>query len=187
MGAKATALLSDMKIGAQSPVYKNIPQELTPLWFRSIQRINRRNANLLCESVLLYTLSYIAEDGEEYSSKSFGTLDGIVGYVNNNYTDPALSLKRVADIFAYNEKYLSHLFKENMKMNFNQYLTKLRIRKAIQLIENGERNIDAISLGCGYKDSSYFAKVFKKHVCRTPYEYINKKGKTDIEMTAEPS
>ncbi len=181
MGAKAAALLSDMKISPKSPVYNNISEELAPLWFRSIRRINQRNANVLCESVLLHTLSYIAEDGEEYSSKSFGVIDSIVGYVNNNYTDSTLSLKKVADIFAYNEKYLSHLFKENMKINFSQYLTRLRIRRAIEIIGNGERNIDAISLACGYKDSAYFAKVFKKLMQSTPHEYIKTANKTSPE------
>ncbi len=179
MGVKAGALLSNMKITATSPVY-DAPPEIEPLWWRSIQRVNSKNANILTESVLLHTLSYISEECEESKSKSESVLDNIISYVNNNYTDTSVSLKKIADIFAYNEKYLSHLFKENMKMNFSQYLTRLRIRRAIEFIGNGARNIDAISLGCGYKDPVYFAKVFKKNMHVTPREYINGKDKEKI-------
>ncbi len=174
MGAKAGAILSDMKITATSPVYE-VPAELESLWLRSIQRVNQKNANILTESVLLHTLSYISEECEESKSKGEGVLDNIISYVNNNYTDPTISLKKIADIFAYTDKYLSHLFKENMKINFNQYLTRLRIRRAVEFIGNGARNISTISQACGYSDPLYFAKVFKKHMQVTPHEYINGK------------
>ena len=64
------------------------------------------------------------------------------------------------------------IFKENMKINFNQYITRLRIRHALELIQNGAVNVNSISQACGYSDSLYFAKVFKKLMQVTPHEYV---------------
>jgi len=172
MGKEAGALLSKIGVTAAEPVYET-PSELLPFWWRSIQRINSKNANLLTESVLLNTLSYISNDGDESKTKSESVIDSIICYVDNNYTDQEMSLKKIADIFAYTDKYLSHLFKENMKMNFSAYLSRLRITKAIEFMGKGAKNIDAIAEGCGFRDTGYFSKVFKKLMNLTPREYIN--------------
>lgn len=172
MGVKAAAMLDDMKISAEAPVY-NAPSELIPLWWRSIQRVNGKNANVLTESVLLHTLSYISDGDEAEKTKCESVVENIISYVDNNYADSTISLKKIADIFAYTDKYLSHLFKENMKVNFNQYLTQLRVMRAVEIIGNGESNINAIARACGYNDSLYFGKVFKKIMHQSPREYIN--------------
>ncbi len=176
MGLRARDLLEDMKITPTRPVYEGL-DELIPFWKRSIQRVDRRNANVLTESVLLYTLSYISEEEEGLKPKSNNVLENIISYIDNNYGDPDISLKKIADIFAYTDKYLSHLFKDNMQMNFIQYLTHLRVQRALDLIGEGERNIDAIAIACGYRDPVYFAKVFKKIMHSTPHAYVKQKDK----------
>jgi YesN/AraC family two-component response regulator len=102
-------------------------------------------------------------------------VEKIINYIDNNYNDPDMSLKKIADIFAYTDKYLSHLFKESMQMNFTQYLTRLRVQKALDLIGGGLRDTDEIALQCGYRDTVYFSKVFKKIMCSTPNAYIKQK------------
>jgi len=176
MGLRAKNMLEDMKITASRPTYDGF-DELIPFWKRSIQRVDRKNANILTESVLLYTLSYISDGEDGLKPQSRDLLESIIGYIDNNYGDPDISLKKIADIFAYTDKYLSHLFKDSMQMNFSQYLTRLRMHRAIELIGEGERNIDSISTACGYRDTVYFAKVFKKYMKVTPYVYIKQKQK----------
>ena len=45
--------------------------------------------------------------------------------------------------------------------------------RAVEIIGNGESNINAIARACGYNDSLYFGKVFKKIMHQSPREYIN--------------
>ena len=57
-------------------------------------------------------------------------------------------------------------------MNFSEYLTRIRIQHAIDLIDKGSRDIGKISADCGYRDSVYFSKVFKRYLKKTPNQYI---------------
>lgn len=170
MGLRAAELMSQVKVLPSAPVIQGFDSQI-PFWKSAIQRITPKNANMLTEGVLLYTLSYLSEEGDAVS-KNNNLIDNVIYYIDNNYADTELSLKKIADIFAYTDKYLSHIFKEGTGMNFSEYLTRIRIQHAIDLIDKGSRDIGKISLECGYQDSVYFAKVFKRYLKKTPNQYI---------------
>ena len=171
MGTRATELVAELQITMKAPGFRGF-EGLIPLWKQSIQRLNLQNANLLTESVLLYTLSYLAENqSTDTAEKGDTVFQSIVAYLDNNYCDPTVNLKKVADIFGYTDKYLSHLFKSKMKMNWTAYLNHLRIQHAIELLERGYSNIAELSSICGYTDPLYFSKVFKKTTGKTPHHY----------------
>ena len=81
-------------------------------------------------------------------------------------------------MFSYTEKYLSSLFKKNMNVGFNQYLNRLRIQYAIELIANNVKSVSRIAELSGYSDSLYFSKVFKKLVGVTPGQHIKDVSET---------
>ena len=132
---------------------------------------------MLAESVLLYSLSYINNQGGniELKSNSENVCQMIVDYVANHFTDPNISLAKLADIFNYTDKYLSYLFSNRMKLGFNTYLNQLRIGYARNLINQNITSISQLAEMCGYSDSSYFSKVFKKLEGISPTEYIRRK------------
>lgn len=171
MGLRAADLMSQINASPSSPVVQGFERQI-PFWKNAIQRINQKNANVLTESVLLYTLSYFSGEDDGICLKSNNLIENVTSYIDNNYSDPDLSLKKIADIFAYTDKYLSHVFKENTSMNFSDYLTRLRIKRALELIGEGERDVSRIATESGYRDSVYFAKVFKKYLHKTPNEYF---------------
>ena len=86
-----------------------------------------------------------------------------------------IKLKMVADIFFYNEKYFSHMFKERIGVNFTGYLNELRVRRALSLIDGNAASVQELSAKCGFNDSYYFSKVFKKHVGLSPSQYAKQK------------
>ena len=173
MGTGAAVLMNNLGISLESPVYHGYV-ELISFWKDSIRRINQLNSNILSESVLLYTLSFINGESPETALKanSENTLSTIVDYVNNHYCDGDISLKKIAYVFSYTEKYLSSLFKKQMNVGFNTYLNDLRIQYAQELIDKGEKSVSMIATKCGYSDAMYFSKVFKKRTGKTPSEYI---------------
>lgn len=171
MGLRASELMAEMNIVPSLPVKQGFEAHI-PFWKGAIQRITPKNANVLTESVLLYMLSYLTKDDGNIVSKNTNLIENITYYIDNNYADPELSLKKIADIFAYTDKYLSHIFKEGTGMNFSEYLTRLRIQRAIDLIGKGLRDVSRIAYESGYHDSGYFAKVFKRYMQKTPNEYI---------------
>lgn len=172
MGGGVESLIGNTVLGIKEPS-KDGFEHLVPFWKSSIARISSENANMLTEGVLLYTLSFLTET--EASKKQGVTknlvLDNVVRYVDNHYTDKDLTLKKIAGIFSYSEKYLSALFKRNMNMNFTEYLNKQRITNALRCIEWGITSVAEISESCGFSDPLYFSKVFKKAIGLSPKEY----------------
>ena len=149
-------------------------ERLIEFWQGCIRRINHVNANMLTESVLYYTLSFFHPD-EGYRfppDRNTPAFDNILTYINNNFTDPDLSLRKIADLFSYTEKYLSHLFKKHQGENFNTYLTRRRLAYAKECMDKGMVGIAEIAAAVGYYDPLYFSKVFKKAYGKTPRHYV---------------
>jgi AraC-like DNA-binding protein len=175
MGARAIELLDSLDVQGNNLVFEGFESEI-PFWRSAIQRIHQQNANILTEGVLLYTLSFLSGGDNTMKPKSGNLLDNILQYIDNHYDDPDLSIKQVADIYAYTEKYLSHLFKSHMNINWSTYLNRLRVQKALELIGKGEYSISELAIECGYRDPMYFSKVFKKMMGVTPRGYIDRQS-----------
>ena len=137
---------------------------------------------MLTESVLYYTLSFFSGrsvENEEGDSEGKGNFESIVNYVDKHYREENMSLGMLSERFSYTEKYLSSLFKKNMQIGFISYLNNLRIQYAIELIQKRKMSISEIAEACGYRDYSYFSRVFKKSTGKTPTESLKESSKTD--------
>lgn len=174
-GSCASEIMTELEINLDHPVYHGY-ENLLEFWKSSIIRINQLNANILAESVLLYTLSFINNKTEsmELKSSSENLFDIIVDYVDTHYRDADLSLKKLSGIFPYTEKYLSSLFHRKMNVRFSSYLNSLRLQYAHQLMDEGNTSVSSIAQQCGYSDSLYFSKVFKKRTGESPRAYLAK-------------
>ena len=173
MGASVPEFLSELGITIDNSVFHGY-LHLKELWLSSIIRINSVNANVLTESVLLNTLSYVAKNKEksEINKNSENLFSVIVDYVDTHYYEKDITLRNVANMFSYTEKYLSHFFKSKMGIGFNEYVNNLRLQCALNLIDKGMRSISEIALKSGFSDPLYFSKCFKKKTGKSPSEYI---------------
>lgn len=169
-GDDAVRLLSNFNVRRENAVFENF-EHLLDFWMSAIRRINPENANTLTESVLLYTLSFINDDSAGKNRLNVPRFDSIIDYIHRNFIDPELSISKIADIFFYNEKYLSSLFIKNTGVKFTDYLTKLRIDYAVSLLEDKPMSVATLAEECGFSDPLYFSKVFKKHTGQTPSKY----------------
>jgi two-component system, response regulator YesN len=107
-----------------------------------------------------------------YKSKKLNKLiDDISLYMKLNFGDCELSLSKVAHVFFINPSYLSRIFKKEMGVNFMEYLIKLRIDKAIMLINNKDLKAYEIGEEVGISDSSYFSTCFKRYTGFSISEY----------------
>ena len=175
MGNSVQTLFEDLNLKSDNPVFYDF-DHITEFWFESIRRINPSNSNILPESVLLYTLSYLSDVSDNVYAKADSEFNVIVEYVNTHFTDPEISLKQIAGIFSYTQKYLSFLFKKMMNVGFNEYVNHLRIQHSLQLIDQKMTSITQISELCGFSDPLYFSKVFKKKIEVSPANYIRQKN-----------
>lgn len=91
-------------------------------------------------------------------------------YVNENYRDVNLSITTIAQHFEVNPVYLSRVFLEHTGEGLLDYMNKLRIAKAKQLL-NQMNNLDEVALAVGYSNTRTFSRAFKKIEGVTPGKY----------------
>lgn len=82
----------------------------------------------------------------------------------------SISLEDAAQASGISPQYLSRIFSEEMHESFIDYLTRVRMQKARQLLRDGN-SIKAIALELGYTDPNYFSRLFKKVTGLTPKEF----------------
>lgn len=100
--------------------------------------------------------------------------DDILHYIGHAYTEP-LKLETIAPLFGYNSSYLGKLFSQKMGMTFNNYLDKLRIQYAIELLRTTDMKVYEVASKVGYKNVDYFHQKFKKNTNQSPAEYRKNK------------
>ncbi|MBP1754627.1 MAG: response regulator [Firmicutes bacterium] len=83
-------------------------------------------------------------------------------YIKEKLSDKDLSLQMVADYIGVSKNYYSKAFKEVTKVNFIDYVTKLRVEKARNLYINSDLKIYEIAEKVGYSDWHYLYSVYKK-------------------------
>jgi len=93
-------------------------------------------------------------------------------------TNLSLSLSAVASSLQVNPTYLSRAFAQYFdNLTFGDYIRKLRIEKAIQLLETSKHSLSEIAYLTGFSDQSHFTRIFKKLMGENPSDYRKKKRK----------
>lgn len=93
--------------------------------------------------------------------------------VKNRYAEN-LSINDIAPEIFFSPSYTSYIFKQETGKNFTEYLTKVRIDKSLELLENKNLKIHEIAELVGYNNKSYFCAVFRERTGVTPKEYREK-------------
>lgn len=86
----------------------------------------------------------------------------IISYIQENYTDPNLSLASIAHELDMTEQYLSQFFKKYIGQNFSSYLENLRIEYACSLLREHDLSINEIAYKTGYNSDKAFRRAFKR-------------------------
>ena len=94
-------------------------------------------------------------------------------YIDEKYTDSTLSLLSVAEYLYISNSHLSRIFKEEMGINFNDYVTQKRIEKSKEFLVSTDLNMKEIANEIGFSIQS-FMRNFKKQENLTPGQYREK-------------
>lgn len=172
IGSRAPSLIDRLQAPNRAPVYHEL-SFLRDLWENSLYYVTEENIDLLCEGMLLYTLSFICMEKEEAApeEKANGILR-VKQYVDTHFADSSLSLTMLGQRFAFHPKYLSGAFKKLVRVSFTEYLTEKRLEYAISLVRGGVTNVRELAELCGYNDALYFSKIFRKKYGKSPKQYM---------------
>jgi len=65
----------------------------------------------------------------------------------------------------------SQLFQKCGPMGFNEYLNHIRLEQARMLLKGHDMKVKDVAHACGFADSNYFCRLFRKNTERSPSEY----------------
>ena len=166
-------LLSD---GATSQAKKHLVRHLralTPEQLRAFSEFLSRDYGVEAapdEDSIQQALDRIIQ---EHLSRDTGNyiVEAAKRYMQQNFAVSSLSLRSVAEELYVSSAYLSRLFKKHNDANFSDYLLKLRMERARELL--GETNLPTIAIASavGYENVSYFRMSFKGYFGMTPSQY----------------
>lgn len=95
----------------------------------------------------------------------------ILTYINDNYTDPSLSVEVIASNVNRSSNYIRSIFKQSQNISISEYITQKRFDQVCKMLI--ETNLTARDIGkeVGLNSGSYFYTSFKKYTGYTPDNY----------------
>lgn len=144
-----------------------------------VEMNNIMSENTTTSSILLNTITIIEKYLSEQDSTIDETSDGdknnfyqqIKNYIEENYSNPDLSVTELSAIFKTNPSYLSSQFKKEFDIGLLDYITTVRVEMAKKLLTTTDASNDKISKQVGYSNTRTFLRAFSKHENITPKEY----------------
>lgn len=113
---------------------------------------------------------YLKDQLSENSSQVAGGVHKVRQYIDEHYAE-AITLKSMAALAYISPTYLSFSFKEVLGVNFNEYLTTVRMEHAKRLLASRQYRVYEVCEMVGYHDKKYFSDLFKKYTGVFPKEW----------------
>jgi len=123
-----------------------------------------------------YTSSGLTEgEAENYKALLFEKISN-----EKLYTDPTLTLKKLAEFLSIPYYQLSQIINQKMEKNFTDFINEYRIEEAKRLLANPanrDKKIEGIAYDAGFNTPSSFYAAFKKFTECTPTQYRKRHSK----------
>ncbi len=91
-------------------------------------------------------------------------------FIEQNYQRP-ITLEQLAHVSGLSAKYFCRYFRNILQRTPIDYLNYYRVERACFLLEENKLSVTDVAYACGYNDSSYFVRCFKKYKGITPNQY----------------
>ena len=121
------------------------------------------------KGLLSHTLDLFSSSVQT-ASRSQALFSAIRQHIEVYFREP-LTRDSVAKSFYISPNYLSHLFQKSGGIGLNEYLNYVRLEQAKNLLKGYDMKVKEVAHACGFTDSNYFCRQFKKSTERSPSEY----------------
>ena len=136
---------------------------------------NRLYAESLCKLILSLNTEESDIDIKESREK---WVRRAKSYIRSNY-HRTIKVEDIANMLYIDRKYLRNLFVQYTGESTQQYILKIRMRHAKELLVQTDASVGVVANSVGYTDVLCFSRIFKKYVGISPSEYRkNNKVKT---------
>lgn len=112
-------------------------------------------------------------DGAELVNQNVLRFFAVLCYIDS-HLDKDISVLQLANIMNLDTVYFSNLFCSTFKIPPIQYIQNKKMDLAQNLLLNSMMSIREIALKCGFEDSDYFSRIFKKKMNMSPRQFRGK-------------
>lgn len=114
--------------------------------------------------------AYVYENIYDENKRVSSTLKPAIEYIYKNKSEN-ITVEKMANVCHISQSYFSRLFSKEMGDSFSNYISKLKIKWAKDLLEESDMSVSQISDELGFNEPGYFIKIFKKYEGITPSVY----------------
>lgn len=97
----------------------------------------------------------------------------VITYLNENYSNPELSLKLIKRDIGIHENKVTQFIKSELNLSYKDYVTQLRIEEAKRLLKLQNQTISEIGYAVGFNSIVTFNRAFKKLTGTTPTDFMS--------------
>lgn len=106
-------------------------------------------------------------------SKNHLIVEKVMEIVNERYPEELTTRELSKEIFL-SPNYIGAIFKDETGVGFLEYLTRIRMEKAAEMLHDPNKKIYEVAQKVGYNNTPYFSTLFKDYIGVTPSEYREK-------------
>ena len=158
-----------------SACYKKIEQMLRQMKEQKNMFYLNIKAKMLELIAVAYKYDLLTRQVREGREEA-GTVENlkkVLQYIGEHYSSP-IRLSELAELVNMNEQYFCRYFKKNIGKTITEYINVIRVEKAATALAETEDKIIDIAAACGFDNTGYFIRRFKKEKGMTPSEYRKK-------------
>ncbi|MCZ1269450.1 helix-turn-helix domain-containing protein [Paenibacillus tundrae] len=145
--------------------------EIIPPELEKATETNRFRHMYQLQDWIVLTLERLREmTKSEWNNEQVALIRKVQQFITAHLADA--TLQTAADHVGLHPAYLSALFKSKASENISEYLYKVRMQRAREiLIEQPELKVSDVATAIGYHKPQYFIKLFKEHCGLTPQDF----------------
>ena len=157
--------LDTMMYRSDLDAFLDIFRDIRPDWL-----LRRQGYELKCQALfalVLHKLMYEVDPGKRNQH-----VENMKSYILEHYKEEIL-VNHLAQLCNLNPVYCGALFKKEEGCTIAEFVNRLRMNKAADLLRKGEHTVGEVSESVGFKDIYYFSNTFKKYMGVSPIQYRN--------------
>jgi AraC-like DNA-binding protein len=125
----------------------------------------------LLQQLLIAIFQNIRKQKQHYSTSL--KVEKIIQYMHQNINN-RVTLTELSEMVQLSSTYLSRAFKETTGYSVIEFFNKIKIDKAKELINEGDKKIKEVAQTLGFTDEFYFSRIFKRIEGTSPSEYFSR-------------
>ena len=148
---------------------ENTIREMYDVW-----KEKKQGYRYKCTSLFYSLIYYLNKQSihNTLSEESPGSkIKNALDYIHLHFRSEEMNIPYLAELCSVSEPYLRKQFQKLYSLSPNQYISRLRLECASQLLESGLYTVSEVSEKSGFNDTKYFSRVFKKYFGQTPKEF----------------